>query len=248
VWEVARHPTDPETIFVGVEPAALFISRDGGEHFSRFGSIDALPSRADWTFFHKPFFAGHVHAITVDARQPERILAAVEVGALIHSSDGGKSWAEALVGGDVHRLAVDPQDPTRILAGTGEGMFESRDDGKTWAAVTDLSDRYVHAVLFDPHLPSRVYAYVNEDRAPLWRSEDRGRNWSPLPQNLPAGRSADAIAAHPTDAGVLFYGAIDRLFASTDAGESWRIIKSGLPHIWRVRIGQQDLDAARRPF
>lgn len=242
VWDVVVSPNDPRTLFVGTEPPMLYISRDAGRTFQACEGIEHLPSRKRWTFFHAPFYAGHIHGIALHPKHPERIFAGVEHGALIYSHDGGRTWHEALVGHDLHRIAVDPQDPERVFAGTGEGLFLSRDAGRTWEGEPTLRNKYVHGISFDPRDAQRVYVYVAEAGSPLYRSEDGGHSFVPIGAGLPENGPADCLSIHPVNPDVLFYGGEvgerrGRLFVSTDAGRSWQPLGEELPKIWRLRSG-----------
>ncbi len=240
VWEVALSPRDPATVYVGTEPPALHVSHDGAQSFERLSGIDELPSRPRWEFFYPPFGAGHIHGLAIHPEHPERIFAGVEVGALIYSQDGGRTWHEALAGHDLHRLAVDPLDADRVLAGTGEGLYVSSDAGHTWQTVEPFEGRYVHGVQFSPHDPSAVYVQVMEDGKPLYRSADRGHSWERLGGELPMARSADSLTLHPDEPEVLFYGGESsegrsHVFVSCDVGVRWRRLLPELPRIFRLR-------------
>ncbi len=242
VWDVVFHPREPKTLLVGTEPPMLYVSYDHGQIFQAFEGIEKLPSRKTWTFFHEPFYAGHIHGIALHAERPERIFAGVEHGALIYSHDHGKTWHEALVGHDLHRIAIDPTNPDRVFAGTGEGLFVSDDAGRTWQAASKLKDKYVHGICFDPQNAHRIYVYVAEGGRPLYRSDDGGRHWAPLGPGLPEDGPADSFTVHPTDPSVLFYGGEvgarrGQLFLSIDSGTSWQPLSEELPKIWRLRIG-----------
>lgn len=240
VWGVERHPSDLDSLYVGTEPPMLYLSPDGGATFDAFEGIDDLPSRPEWTFFHEPFYEGHVHGIDVHPDHPDRIFAGVEHGAVIYSHDGGETWAESLVGSDVHRVAVDPTDPDRVFAATGAGLYRSDDVGREWSRIRDLRGQYLHAIVFDPEARERMYVYAAEDAHPVWKSRDGGNSWSPVGEGLPAARPADTVRLHPEEPETLVYaGDTDdggRLFVSTDAGDAWHRIDQPLPKVWRLEV------------
>lgn len=252
VWGVERDPTDPERIYVGTEPPALFVSNDEGVTFESFEDLETLPSRSSWTFFHDPFRAGHVHGIAIHPDRPERLFAGVEHGALVYSHDGGESWNGALVGRDIHRVAIDPDEPDRVFAATGSGLARSTDAGETWTAVDDLRGVYTHAIVFDSARPKRAYAYADREGDPLVRSDDGGETWVAIGAGLPAAGPADTIRPVPgTNETIVYAGdereretsaggeartGTSRLYVSTDAGETWRRSTDAFPRIWRLEV------------
>ncbi len=124
VWDVVFQPGDPRTLWVGTEPPMLYATRDGGQTFEAQRGLDRLPSRPRWHFFYPPFEAGHLHGIAIDPARPERLFVAVEVGALVYTPDGGRTWREALAGHDLHRLAIDPTQPDRVRGGIGRAVCQ----------------------------------------------------------------------------------------------------------------------------
>ena len=241
VWGVTRDPTDPDRVYVGTEPPTLSVSDDGGETFEAFAGIDELPSRDRWTFFHEPFEAGHVHGIAIHPDRPERIVAGVEHGALVRSVDGGETWDERLVGHDLHRIAFHPDDPDVVAAAAGDGLHTSRDGGNSWESVDPLHGKYLHAIVFDPSAPERMYVYADRKGAPVYASEDGGERWELVGEGLPAAKPADTLRLHPTDPETLLYvGDVDegesRLFASPDRGQSWTPVGETFEKTWRLEV------------
>lgn len=250
VWGATRHPDDPETVFVGTEPPMLYRSTDGGSTFDAFEGIDELSSRPEWTFFHEPFYEGHLHGIAIRPERPERIFAGVEHGALVYSHDGGETWAETLVGSDVHRVAIDPTDPDRVFAATGSGMYRSEDAGLEWSKTPDLRGEYLHTIVFDPDEPERMYVYAADDGDPVWKSEDGGNSWRPVGARLPAARPADTLRVHPSDSETLVYAGDTedggRLFVSPDAGDTWHPVDHSLPKVWRLEVAPDTGEGVHR--
>lgn len=241
VWDVARHPSNPETVYVGTEPPMVYVSVNGGDTFDQFKNIEELPSRSKWTFFHEPFYEGHIHGFAIHPARPERIFAGVEHGhdsALIYT---GETWHEVLIGHDLHRIAVDPADPDRVLAATGSGLFQSHDAGESWASMPALSGKYLHSIIFNSDAPSHVYAYVDQEGNPLYKSEDSGDSWQAIGEDLPTAKPADNLRIHPEDPNTLIYVAdanekASSVYLSTNSGEAWHRINTPLPKVWRVEI------------
>lgn len=243
VWDVAFAP-DARTIYVGTEPPMLYVSHDG-RSFDALSAIETLESRSEWTFFHEPFSAGHIHGLAMHPDRPERLFAGVEHGAFIYSDDGGESWSEALVGYDLHRVAIDPTNPDRVFAGAGEGLFISEDAAQSWSAVETLRGKYVHGIVFDPQDSDTIYVYVDLASSPLYRSTDGGRTWEPVAEGLPAANPADPLCLHPTASDVLFYAGnssneTSQLYVSADAGDTWEPLSFELPKVWRLEATIHD--------
>jgi photosystem II stability/assembly factor-like uncharacterized protein len=243
VWGVRRHPANPATVYVGTEPPMLYRSTDDGDRFRALESIEDVPSRDEWEFFHEPFDDGHVHGIALHPDRPERIVAGVENGPLVRSTDGGHTWTDWTDMADVHRVTVHPEDPDRLFAGTGYGLYTSEDGGADWVVVPDLDGEYIHAIEFSPQDPDRMYAYASDERMPLYRSTDGGKSWTGIDEGLPAARAADTLRVHPGNPDVLFYAGGEeegRLFVSPDAGDSWEELDSSLPKPWRLAVVSDD--------
>lgn len=241
VWGVTRHPVDPSTVYVGTEPPMVFRSTDSGASFEPLVGCTSVSSRDGWTFFHEPFFAGHIHAIAIHPDRPDRILAGVEHGGVIRSTDGGDTWADTRPGTDAHRIGFDPADADRVLLAAGAGMFESTDGGVTWSAVDDLRGKYLHTVAFAPLEPATVASYADTASEPVLVSDDGGQRWSAVGDELPASGPADTVRFHPTDPTTLIYaGEVEegysQLYVSSDLGATWRPVGERLPKVWRLDV------------
>lgn len=147
-------------LIAGTMPAALFISRDGGESWSELTALREVPDAHRW-FFPPPPHQGHVKEIVI---QGDRLYVGIEVGALLVSEDGGGSFRALPVDPDpaevdMHRIAVHPDRPGRIIVSNGlVGMMESHDDGATWqrnAFAAELD--YPEPMVSHPDQPDLIF-------------------------------------------------------------------------------------------
>jgi photosystem II stability/assembly factor-like uncharacterized protein len=155
-------------------------------------------------------------------------------------------------GGDVRSLAYDPGNPDRILLGTSAGqLFESQDNGKSWAPYAHLGpgDDYVlDHIVFDPTRPATLYvagwSLFKNDEGDVFRSDDGGKTWRAL--SGIHNKSVRTLAIAPGDHNVLVAGALDGVYRSRDAGTTWERISpegdSGIKNIESTAIDPQNPD------
>jgi len=175
VMSLAVHPEDPDTLWAGTEPSALYRSTDGGDTWRGVGGLTDLPSSDEWYFPPRPD-THHVRWIEVDPVDPKRVYVGIEAGAFVYSTDGGDTWTERPPGSrrDNHTLATHPDAPGRVYSAAGDGYSEaprasgsraaeppgdaeSADGGETWThPQRGLDHRYVWGLAVDPGDPDRV--------------------------------------------------------------------------------------------
>jgi photosystem II stability/assembly factor-like uncharacterized protein len=232
---LAFHPDISDRELAGTEPAGIFISRDGGGHWLGCPEVEALRDAHGWWLPYSPE-AGCVRGF---AFHGQRVLAAVEVGGLLGSDDGGAHWA--LVEGsdgrpvfgapgtgrvhpDVHSVLIHPSSPELVVAPTGGGLYRSDDGGATWRCLVAC---YCRAAWWDPadpdHLifgpadgPSGRNGRVHETR-------DGGRTWQDAGGGLGTPWSACLVERFTAGATTLFAVLSDgRLMAKGPAAPAWR--------------------------
>ena len=162
---MAFHPDISDFEFAGTEPAGLFVSRDGGANWVECIEISALRAQFGWWLPYSSG-AGCVRDLTYAG---DRVYAAVEVGGVLRSDDGGETWAMAVgssgqpkfvqpghnqVHADVHSVVVHPSSADLVFACTGGGFYRSQDGGVNWQR--SYPDCYVRAVWIDPLDPKRI--------------------------------------------------------------------------------------------
>jgi photosystem II stability/assembly factor-like uncharacterized protein len=232
----------PGVIYVGTEPSRLARSDDGGETWQMMDSLLDLPSADSWSFPPKPD-THHVRWIETDPVVAEKLYVAIEAGALVRSDDGGETWHDRVDGGpyDTHTAATHPEAEGRVYAAAGDGYFESRDGGLTWSRpVQGLGHRYLVGVAVDAGDPETVivsaapgphvaYGPRNAESYVYRKSPKKG--FQMVTEGLPSGDGvvASRLAAHPTEAGVLYAANNLGLFVTYDAGNRWRQVDVDWP-------------------
>jgi photosystem II stability/assembly factor-like uncharacterized protein len=223
VRALAVHPEDPQLLYLGTEQG-LYVSRDGA---------------SNWTRVESPLNGRQIWSILLVPRKPDLLVVGTCPPQLFHSADGGRSWSEAgvamqqdcprIMHNRVTSLVADPADADTLWAGVEiDGIFRSRDAGRTWQPVgTGLSSRDIHALCFAGRSPQRFLAATNND---LNVSEDGGATWTPLKIGQAMPWSYCRTLAQPCgepeivllgngDAPPGTAGVIGR---STDAGRTWK--------------------------
>ena len=230
VTAVAISPVDG-TLYAGTEPSSLFVSRDGGKSWQELEGLKNLPSAPTWSFPPRPW-TSHVRAIALSPADPGLIVAGIELGGIVRSTDGGESWQDQRPGAyaDCHSLAAHPAAPETLYEAAGGGFAQSGNSGESWSASDErLGHRYVWGLAVDcadPELvyvsaaqgPGRAHGSGSSDAAIYrWRG---GERWEPVLENL--AEFPYALSADPATPGALYAGLGDgTILRSSDAGESW---------------------------
>jgi len=220
-------------VYAGTEPSRLFRSEDRGHGWRELEALLRLPSRPTWSFPPRPW-TSHVRWIAPSPHDPDLILVGIELGGLMRSTDGGKSWQDHRPGAqpDVHSLAWHPRVPGRAYEAGGGGAAFSEDAGESWQRADEGRDRhYTWSVAVDPNDPELWYVSAStgphaahgrgDPQARIYRRR-AGEPWSPLAGGLPEPLLAMAYALAAGD-GRLFAGFGDgQIWESRDRGDSWR--------------------------
>lgn len=230
VTAVAVSPADG-AIYAGTEPSTLFVSRDGGGSWRELEDMKKLPSAPTWSFPPRPW-TSHVRAIALSYTDPDLVVAGIELGGILRSTDGGETWQDQRPGAqaDCHSLAAHAEDPRLLYESGGGGFARSRDFGDSWEAADEgMRLHYAWGLAVDAEDPSLVYASAARDP---WRAHGRGfsgaaiyrrtpdERWEPLLEDLAA--FPYALCPDPVVQGTLYAGFGDgKVLRSQDAGKSW---------------------------
>lgn len=262
IWHLAPGlPEEPDTLYAGIDPAGLFISRDAARSWTAVESLNAHPSRHTW----EPAKGGFsLHSIYQCARAPERLYAAISAGGVYRSDDGARTWrpinqgiraenlptGQAQSGHNVHRLVVHPLDPDRLYRQCYNGVYRSDDGGEHWTEITaGLPSDFGYALASEHDDPDTVWVIpiasnhlrtAPEGRLRVYRSPDGGKSWSSLANGLPQKHAYVTVLRealtldqlHPC--GAYFGTSSGHVFASADLGGHWQCIAEFLPRVLSV--------------
>ena len=239
IRSLAYHPHDPQVVRVGTEPARVWLSRDGGATWAEEDGFTALPGCAEWFLPYSPR-AGAVRTIIMLDGGEDAVWAAIEVGGLAESRNGGESWGISEKVGqwdfpangihpDVHSIDIHPAQPETIMAATGGGVFRSVDRGKTFQ---HLIDDYTRGVCIKADDPATVVVGPSRRVGRLGRmmvSRDGGDSWQDAEQNLsfPLDRMCEHIICDAEDVFAVVLD--DAVYHAAFNDLAWQPIGSGLP-------------------
>lgn len=232
ITALAVSPVDG-AVYAGTEPSSLFVSRDGGERWRELEGLKNLPSAPTWSFPPRPW-TSHVRAVALSHEDPNLIVAGIELGGIVRSPDGGKTWQDQRPGAvaDCHSLATHPKAASTVYEAGGTGFAESEDFGDTWRQDTEGLDlRYAWGLAVDPEDPQTVYvsAASGPGRAHGRGFSDaaiyvrRAGRWEPVLEHL--REFPYALAADPERPGSLYAGFGDGEVHLGKNG-SWRKVAS----------------------
>ncbi|MBU2641627.1 MAG: glycoside hydrolase [Gammaproteobacteria bacterium] len=262
VWHLEPSPTDPDTVYAGVEDAALFCSTDGGMTWQELPALREQQG-AKWM----PGAGGMcLHTILLDPANPARMVVAISAAGAFRSDDGGASWRpinrglhsqyipdpEAEVGHCVHRIAMHPARPETLFMQKHWDVMRSDDAGDSWFEVSgNLPSDFGFAMAVHAHEPDTVYVvpiqsdsehYPPEGKLRVYRSRAGGNAWDALTDGLPQQHCyvnvlRDAMAVDALDpCGVYFGTTGGQVYVSPDAGDHWQTIVRDLPAVLSVSV------------
>jgi photosystem II stability/assembly factor-like uncharacterized protein len=265
IWQIAEgHKGEPETLYCGVEPAALFKSTDAGETWSIVKGLFDHPHRSQWM----PGGGGLcLHTILPNAANSKRLHVAISTGGHYRSDDGGETWAPRNSGvraqflppeqrypewGQcVHKIVSHSANPNRIFLQNHWGLYRSDDAGDSWNDIANgVPSDFGFAMEIDHNDPNTVYIIplesdefrcTPEAKLRVYRTRTAGESWEPLANGLPQENAfetvlRDGLSGDTLSPMGLYFGTRSgKLFSSNDGGESWTSITEGLPPVVCVK-------------
>jgi photosystem II stability/assembly factor-like uncharacterized protein len=263
VWHLEPSLTDANSVYAGVEDAALFQTKDGGKTWQELAGLRGHGTGPKW----QPGAGGlGLHTILLDPGNPKRIYIAISAAGCFRTDDAGKTWKPinqglrsqyipdptAEVGHCVHRIALHRSRPNVLFMQKHWDVMRSDNAGDLWHEVSgNLPTDFGFVIDVHAHEPETIYVvpiksdgehYPPEGKLRVYRSRTGGNEWEALTKGLPQKDCyvdvlRDAMCVDSLDSCGVYFGTTGgQVYCSADAGDSWAPIVRDLPAVLSVEV------------
>jgi hypothetical protein len=263
VWHLEPSLTDPDTVYAGIEDAALFKSTDAGASWTELSALREHTTGSTW----QPGAGGLcLHTILLDPTNPNRIYTAISAAGAFRSDDAGDTWKpinkglvsnhipdpDAEVGHCVHRLALHPDRPEVLYMQKHWDVMRSDNAGDTWHEVSgNLPTDFGFVVDVHAHEPNTVFVvpiksdsehFPMDGQLRVYRSKTGGNDWEALTVGLPqkdcyVNVLRDAMAVDTLESCGVYFGTTGgQVYVSPNGGDNWQAIVHDLPAVLSVEV------------
>ncbi len=263
VWHLEPSLTDVNTVYAGVEDAALFKTTNGGATWQELPALRKAKGHL-W----QPGAGGMcLHTILLDPKNEKRIFVAISAAGAFRTDDGGASWKpitkglksqyelpdpDADVGHCVHNMTLHPSRPDTLFMQKHWDVLRSDNAGDLWREVSgNLPSDFGFPIAVHAHEPETIYVvpiksdsehYPPEGKLRVYRSRSGGNEWEALTSGLPqqdcyVNVLRDAMAVDTcASCGIYFGTSGGQVYASADSGDHWAPIVRDLPPVTSVEV------------
>ncbi len=263
VWHLEPCLKNPDTVFAGVEDAAIFRSTDGGENWHELSGLRGHPTGPFWS----PGAGGMcLHTIVIDPKNTDRMYVAISAAGAFRTDDGGQTWKpinkglyskyipdpNAEVGHCVHRIALHPSKPDTLFMQKHWDVMRTDDAGDNWTKISgNLPTDFGFCIDVHAHEPETVYVvpiksdsehFPMDGALRVFRSKSGGNEWEALTNGLPqkdcyVNVLRDAMAVDKLDDCGIYFGTTGgQVYVSPNGGDKWQPIVENLPSVLSVEV------------
>jgi len=263
VWHLEPSLTDPDTVYAGVEDAAIFRTTDGGRSWNELPGLRTHSTGNRW----QPGAGGMcLHTILLDPANANRMYVAISSAGAFRTDDGGQTWRPinqglrsqyipdptAEVGHCVHRIAMHRSRPDVLYMQKHWDVMRSTNAGESWDEVSgNLPSDFGFVIDVNTQEPETIYVvpiksdsehYPPDGKLRVYRSRTGGHEWEALTNGLPqrdcyVNVLRDGMAVDALDPCGIYFGTTGgQVYGSADGGDSWTPIVRDLPAVVSVEV------------
>jgi photosystem II stability/assembly factor-like uncharacterized protein len=263
VWHLEPCLKNPDTVYAGVEDAAIFRSTDGGENWQELSGLRGHTTGPAW----QPGAGGMcLHTIVIDPQNTDRMFVAISAAGAFRTDDAGQTWKpinkglyskyipdpHAEVGHCVHRIALHPSKPDTLFMQKHWDVMRTDDAGDNWTKISgNLPTDFGFCIDVHAHEPETVFVVPiksDSEHFPLdgalrvYRSKSGGNEWEALTNGLPqkdcyVNVLRDAMAVDKLDDCGIYFGTTGgQVYVSPNGGDRWQPIVENLPSVLSVEV------------
>jgi len=263
VWHLEPSLTDPDTVYAGVEDAALFKSTNGAQTWQELSGLRGHGTGPKWS----PGAGGMgLHSILLDAKNPQRMYIAISAAGAFRTDDGGDTWKpinkglrsnyipdpNAEIGHCVHHIALHKSRPDVVFMQKHWDVMRTDNAGDQWTEVSgNLPTDFGFVIDVHAHEPETIYVvpiksdghhFPIDGKLQVYRSRTGGNEWEPLTKGLPqrdcyVNVLRDAMAIDSLDSCGVYFGTTGgQVYCSPDSGDTWAPIAENLPAVFSVEV------------
>jgi hypothetical protein len=263
VWHLEPSLDNPDTVYAGIEDAALFRSTNGGQTWQELPGLRGHGTGSQW----QPGAGGMcLHTIILDNNNRDRIFVAISAAGAFRSDDGGATWKpinkglhsqyipdpNAEVGHCVHHIAKHPSNSNVLFMQKHWDVMRSDNAGDSWTEISgNLPTDFGFVIVVLAHEPETIYVvpiksdsehYPMDGKLRVYRSRTGGNEWEALTNGLPQENCyvnvlRDAMAVDSLDSCGVYFGTTGgQVYGSADSGDAWRPIVHDLPPVLSVEV------------
>jgi photosystem II stability/assembly factor-like uncharacterized protein len=263
VWHLEPSLTDADTVYAGIEDAAIFRTTDGATTWHEMPGLRGHGTGPKW----QPGAGGMcLHSIILDPSDPLRMYIAISAAGAFRTDDGGATWKpinkglysqyipdpNAEIGHCVHHIAMSPKKPGTLFMQKHWDVMRSDDAGDNWHEISgNLPSDFGFVIDVHAHEPETIYVvpiksdsehYPPDGKLRVYRSRTGGNEWEALTNGLPQENCyvnvlRDAMAVDTLDECGIYFGTTGgQVYASADGGDSWNPIVRDLPVVLSVEV------------
>jgi photosystem II stability/assembly factor-like uncharacterized protein len=263
VWHLEPSLTDPDTVYAGVEDAAIFRSTDAGQTWHELPELRTHGTGPGWA----PGAGGMcLHTILIDPTNHDRMYVAISAAGAFRTDDGGKTWKTITkglhskyipdptteIGHCVHRIAMHGARPNTLFMQKHWDVTRSDNAGDLWTRVSgNLPTDFGFVIDVHAHEPETIYVvpiksdsehYPMDGALRVYRSRTGGNEWEPLTKGLPQENCYVNVLREAMDVdaldtcGVYFGTTGGQVYVSANSGDAWKAIVRDLPAVVSVEV------------